>query len=119
MARPKVAGRDMPSRHVRARGFKRDQKIPELAKERTESKKASSNRRVPIDPTIPSWKRGVYMAINSFLASHDVDRMGVANITTEDKENEHNESQNDNLGTIVEFQANASDNSSPTNGASV
>ena len=91
MARLKVPGRDMPPRHIRARDFKRDEKIVELAKERRESKKASSSRRVPIDPTIPSWKRGVYTAINSFLASHDGERMVVANIAAEAKANEHNE----------------------------
>jgi len=67
MARPKVAERDVPPRHVRARDFKRDEKIAKLAKERRESKKASSSRKVPIDPTIPSWKRGVYTVINSFF----------------------------------------------------
>jgi len=48
-----------------------------------------------------------------------VDKMGVANITTEAKENEHNENQNDNPGTIVEFQANSSGSNTPTNGESM
>uniref|UniRef100_M1DZ00 Uncharacterized protein n=1 Tax=Solanum tuberosum TaxID=4113 RepID=M1DZ00_SOLTU len=103
MARPKVVGTDMPPRHIRARDFKKDEKIVESKKERRESKKASSSRRVPIDPTIPSWKRRVYTAIDSFLVSHDGDRMVSANIATEAKANEHNENQNDNPGTIVEF----------------
>ncbi|XP_049394904.1 uncharacterized protein LOC125859251 [Solanum stenotomum] len=45
--------------------------------------------------------------------------MGAANITTEAKANENNENQNDNPVTIVEFEAKASGNSSPTDGASV
>uniref|UniRef100_M1DS33 Uncharacterized protein n=1 Tax=Solanum tuberosum TaxID=4113 RepID=M1DS33_SOLTU len=119
MARPNVAGRNMPPRHKRARDFKRDEKIVELAKERRESKKASSSKRVPIDPTIPLWKRGVYTGINSFLESHEGDKTVAANIAAENKANEHNENQNDNPGTIVEYQANKSGNNTPTDGASV
>uniref|UniRef100_M1DQT4 Uncharacterized protein n=1 Tax=Solanum tuberosum TaxID=4113 RepID=M1DQT4_SOLTU len=103
MVRLKVAGNEMPPRQVRARDFKRDEKIAELAKEIRESKKASSSRRVPIDPTIPSLKCGVCTAVNSFLASHDVDRMVAASIVAETRASEHNENQNDNPGTIVEF----------------
>uniref|UniRef100_M1DY23 Integrase core domain containing protein n=1 Tax=Solanum tuberosum TaxID=4113 RepID=M1DY23_SOLTU len=114
MARPKVAGRDMPPRHIREKYFKRDKKIVELAKKRRESKKASSSRRVPIDPTIPSWKCRVHRAINSFLVSHEGDIMVDTNIVAEAKENEHNENQNDNPGTIFEFLANASGNNTTT-----
>uniref|UniRef100_M1DF25 Uncharacterized protein n=1 Tax=Solanum tuberosum TaxID=4113 RepID=M1DF25_SOLTU len=108
----------MTPRHIGERDFKRDEKIAKLAKERRESKKASSSRRIPIDHTIPSWKRGSYTAINSFLASHDIDRMVPNKITTESRANEHNENQNENSGTIVEFQTNASGNSALTDGAS-
>ena len=45
----------MPPRHVRARDFKREEKIVELTKERKESKKATASGMIPIDPTIPSW----------------------------------------------------------------
>uniref|UniRef100_M1DBT9 Uncharacterized protein n=1 Tax=Solanum tuberosum TaxID=4113 RepID=M1DBT9_SOLTU len=109
----------MPPRLIRERDFKRDEKIVELAKQRSESKKASSRRIVPIDPTIPSWKRKAYTTINSFLASHDEERMVAANIAAEAKENENSENQNENSGTIVEFQANTSGNNTPTNGANV
>uniref|UniRef100_M1DPV1 Uncharacterized protein n=1 Tax=Solanum tuberosum TaxID=4113 RepID=M1DPV1_SOLTU len=119
MARPKVTGRDMPPRHIRARDFKRDEKVAGLAKERRESKTASSSRRVPIDPTIPSWKRGFYKAINFFFVSHDMDIMVAATIAAEARSNEQNENKNDNTGTIVEFQANASSNNAPIDGASV
>uniref|UniRef100_M1DZY9 Uncharacterized protein n=1 Tax=Solanum tuberosum TaxID=4113 RepID=M1DZY9_SOLTU len=101
----------MPPRHVRAREFKRDEKIAELAKERKESKKASASRKTPIDPAIPSWKRGFYTAIDSFLAGHEVDIMVAGNIATE--------ARNDSPGTIVAFQANASGNDASTNGASM
>ena len=67
-ARPNVEGRDMSSRQVRAWEFKRDKNIGELAKERREKKKKSSSKRVPIDPTIPSWKCGVSTTINSLMA---------------------------------------------------
>uniref|UniRef100_M1DYA6 Uncharacterized protein n=1 Tax=Solanum tuberosum TaxID=4113 RepID=M1DYA6_SOLTU len=119
MGRPKVVGRDMSPRHVRARDFKRDEKIAELAKERRESKKASASRRIPIDPTILSWRRGLYTAADSFLAAHDVDKMVEANIAVEARTKEHNETQNDNPGAIVEFQANAAGNNAPIDEASV
>uniref|UniRef100_M1BHZ6 Integrase core domain containing protein n=1 Tax=Solanum tuberosum TaxID=4113 RepID=M1BHZ6_SOLTU len=119
MARPKVAGKDMSPRHVRARDFKRDEKIAELVIERKESKKASVSRRIPIDPTIHSWKRGLHITINSFWAAHELDKMIAAHIAVEVRANEHNATQNDNPGTIVEFQANASGNDAPTDGASV
>uniref|UniRef100_M1DYT6 Uncharacterized protein n=1 Tax=Solanum tuberosum TaxID=4113 RepID=M1DYT6_SOLTU len=113
MGRPKVAGRDRPPRQVRARDFKKDEKIAELAKERRESKKASASRKIPIDPAIPSWRRKLYTTANSFLAAHDVDRMVEANIAAEARTKEHNETQNDNLGAIVEFQTNATGNNAP------
>uniref|UniRef100_M1DP76 Putative plant transposon protein domain-containing protein n=1 Tax=Solanum tuberosum TaxID=4113 RepID=M1DP76_SOLTU len=117
MERPKVAGRDMPPRHVRGRDLKRDERIVEVAKERRESKKASASRRIPMDPAIPSWRRGLYTAANFFLAAHDVDRMVEANIAAEARTKEHNETQNDNPGAIVEFQANAAGKNASTDEA--
>uniref|UniRef100_M1DAN9 Uncharacterized protein n=1 Tax=Solanum tuberosum TaxID=4113 RepID=M1DAN9_SOLTU len=119
MGRSKVAGRYMPPRHVNARDFKRDEKIAELTKERRESKKASASRRIPIDPAIPSWRRGLYTAANSFLVAHEVDRMVEANIVAEARTNEHNETQNDNPGAIVEFQANPAGNNALIDEASM
>uniref|UniRef100_M1DC18 Uncharacterized protein n=1 Tax=Solanum tuberosum TaxID=4113 RepID=M1DC18_SOLTU len=110
MGKPKVVGRDMPPRHVRATDFKRDEKIAKLTKERRESKKASASGRIPIDPTMPSWRRRLYTAANSFLAAHDVDRMVEAKVAAEARTKEHNETQNDNPGAIVEFQTNAAGN---------
>ena len=85
MARPNVEGRDMLSRQVRAWDFKRDKKIAELAKKRKENKKTSSSKTVPIDPTIPSWKCGVYTAINFLMAAQNLDRMIADNIAAEAK----------------------------------
>ena len=48
-----------------------------------------------------------------------MDTMVDANVVAKARANEHNENQNDNSGTIVEFQANASGNSAPKDGASV
>uniref|UniRef100_M1DUF1 Uncharacterized protein n=1 Tax=Solanum tuberosum TaxID=4113 RepID=M1DUF1_SOLTU len=104
MARPKVAEREMLPRQVRARDFKRDEKIAKLAKERKKSKKASASRRIPVDPTIPSWKRGFYTATNSFKEAHELGEMIVTNIAAEARADAPNVTQNDNPGTIVEFQ---------------
>uniref|UniRef100_M1D814 Uncharacterized protein n=1 Tax=Solanum tuberosum TaxID=4113 RepID=M1D814_SOLTU len=99
MGRPKFAGRNMSPRHIRARNFERDAKKAEIAKERRENKKAGRSRRIPIDPTIPSWKHGFFTAIHSFLVAHDLDnyRKSVAA-----------ESSGETPETIVNFQADAS-----------
>uniref|UniRef100_M1D8D2 Uncharacterized protein n=1 Tax=Solanum tuberosum TaxID=4113 RepID=M1D8D2_SOLTU len=110
MGKPKVAGRDMPPRHARARDFKRDEKIAELSKERKESKKASASGRIPIDPTIPSWRHRLYTTANFFLAARDVDRMVEAKVATEARTKKHNETQYDNPGAIIELQTNAAGN---------
>uniref|UniRef100_M1DEG2 Uncharacterized protein n=1 Tax=Solanum tuberosum TaxID=4113 RepID=M1DEG2_SOLTU len=115
MGKPKVVGRDMPPQHARARGFKRDEKIAELTKERKESKKANASGRIPIDPTIPSWRRRLHTSTNSFLAAHDVDRIAEAKVAAEARTKKHNETQNDNPGAIVEFQTNAIGNNALTN----
>ena len=85
MARPNVEDKDMLSRQLRAWEFKRDKKIAELAKKRNEKKKTTSSKRVPIDPTIPSWKCRVYTAINSLMAAQNMERMIANNIAAESK----------------------------------
>uniref|UniRef100_M1DJ64 Integrase core domain containing protein n=1 Tax=Solanum tuberosum TaxID=4113 RepID=M1DJ64_SOLTU len=83
MARPKVAGRNMPPRHIRAQNSKRDAGTTDHTKVRSENKKASSSRRIPIDPNAPLWARGFINAIHSFGEAHDLDKMVEANIATE------------------------------------
>uniref|UniRef100_M1DUB5 Uncharacterized protein n=1 Tax=Solanum tuberosum TaxID=4113 RepID=M1DUB5_SOLTU len=66
MARPKVTGRNEPPRSVRACEFKEDEKKAELARQRKHTKEARARRRIPIDPTIPPWRRGFYTTIDFF-----------------------------------------------------
>uniref|UniRef100_M1DFM7 Uncharacterized protein n=1 Tax=Solanum tuberosum TaxID=4113 RepID=M1DFM7_SOLTU len=109
MARPKVAGRNEPPWNVKAREFKEDEKKTELARQRKYTKEDRARRRIPIDPTIPPWRRGFYTTIDSFLAAHYVDRMGEDNIAAEAKANENNANQNGNTSeAIVLYQADAS-----------
>lgn len=83
MARQKVTGRDNPSKQEIAREFTRDEKIKKLAKEKIYKNKESFRKMFPIDPTIPSWKRGFIYAINAFNAIHDVGEMVEVNIVVE------------------------------------
>uniref|UniRef100_M1DK67 Uncharacterized protein n=1 Tax=Solanum tuberosum TaxID=4113 RepID=M1DK67_SOLTU len=109
MARPKVTGRNEPPRNIRAREFKEDEKKAKLARQRKYTKEARAKRKTLIDPTIPLWRHGFYTAVDSFLAAHDMDRMGEANIAAEAKANENNANQNGNTsGAIVLYQADAS-----------
>uniref|UniRef100_M1DHU2 Integrase core domain containing protein n=1 Tax=Solanum tuberosum TaxID=4113 RepID=M1DHU2_SOLTU len=76
MARLKVAGRNRPPRHIRAINFKKDEKATNQYKPDNEGKKPSANRKTnPRDPTVPSWRRGFFTAIHSFLAAHDFDNL--------------------------------------------
>lgn len=73
--RKKVRGRNDPPRNVRAREFKAHENKEELARQKKYTKEARSKRRILVDPTFPSWIRGLYNAINNFLSAHDkIDR---------------------------------------------
>uniref|UniRef100_M1DEK4 Integrase core domain containing protein n=1 Tax=Solanum tuberosum TaxID=4113 RepID=M1DEK4_SOLTU len=74
MARPKVAGRIMPPRQIRAKNFRKDTNEVNPPKMGSEGKHPSSSKiSVPRDPNVPSWTRAFYTALHSFLAAHDLD----------------------------------------------
>uniref|UniRef100_M1DBP0 Uncharacterized protein n=1 Tax=Solanum tuberosum TaxID=4113 RepID=M1DBP0_SOLTU len=105
MARPKVAGRNDPPRHIRAGEFKKDEKKAELARQRKYTKEARAKRRIPIDPNVPLWDRSFVNAIHAFGEAHEIDQMIAANLAAEANAKANNENQNNNtLGTIVSLQ---------------
>uniref|UniRef100_M1DHP8 Uncharacterized protein n=1 Tax=Solanum tuberosum TaxID=4113 RepID=M1DHP8_SOLTU len=81
MAKSNVAGRDLSPRHIRAQNFKRDAEKPNKTKAKSKSKEASSSRRIPIDPNVPSWTRGFINVVHSFGATHGLDNMVKVNLT--------------------------------------
>uniref|UniRef100_M1DX07 Uncharacterized protein n=1 Tax=Solanum tuberosum TaxID=4113 RepID=M1DX07_SOLTU len=95
---PKVTGRNVPPRHIRAQNSRRDAGTTDQPKARSENKKASSSRRIPIDSNVPLWARGFINAIHAFGEAHDLNNMAKANIdtTTEANTNNENQSRNDN-----------------------
>uniref|UniRef100_M1DM86 Uncharacterized protein n=1 Tax=Solanum tuberosum TaxID=4113 RepID=M1DM86_SOLTU len=82
MVRSKVAGIDIPPRHIRSQKFRREAEKPNKTKAKTKSKEASSSRRIPTDPTVPSWARGFINVIHTFGPSHDFDEMIMCNLAT-------------------------------------
>jgi len=96
MARSKVAGRNDPPRHIRAREFKKDEKKAELARQRKYTNEARAKRRIPIDPNVPSWARSFVNAIRAFGAAQEIDQMIAANLAAEAKAEANNEDQNNN-----------------------
>uniref|UniRef100_M1DX06 Integrase core domain containing protein n=1 Tax=Solanum tuberosum TaxID=4113 RepID=M1DX06_SOLTU len=94
MAKSKVAGRDVPPRHIRAQNFSRDAEKPNKTKAKSKSKEARSSRRIPIDLNLPSWTRGFINVVHAFGAAHDLDNMVKANLTAAAEA--ENQSQNGN-----------------------
>uniref|UniRef100_M1DP16 Uncharacterized protein n=1 Tax=Solanum tuberosum TaxID=4113 RepID=M1DP16_SOLTU len=108
MARPKVAGRNDPPRHIRAREFKNDEKKAVLARQRKYTKESRVKRRIPIDPNVPPWARSLVNAIRAFGAAHEIDQMIAAYPAAEAKAEANNEDQNNNTPrTIVSLQGDA------------
>uniref|UniRef100_M1DJM5 Uncharacterized protein n=1 Tax=Solanum tuberosum TaxID=4113 RepID=M1DJM5_SOLTU len=102
MARLKVAGRDDPPRHARAREFRKEEKRAKMARQRKYTKEAREKRRIPFDHNVRPCGRSLVNAIHSFRASQEIDQMIATNIDIEDKAKANNGDQNDNaLGTIV------------------
>jgi len=100
MTTPKVAGRDMPPRKIRAKNFSKNTKAIYPPKMDNEGKKPSTSKRTnPRDPTIPSWSRGFFTAIHSFLAAHDLDNLSKSAAA---------ESSEEAPETIIKFQADTS-----------
>ena len=88
----------MPPRHIKAQNSRRDAGTSDHLKARSENKKASSSRRIPINPNVPLWARGFINVMHAFGAAHDLDNMANANIAaaTEANTDNENQSQNDN-----------------------
>uniref|UniRef100_M1DHP5 Integrase core domain containing protein n=1 Tax=Solanum tuberosum TaxID=4113 RepID=M1DHP5_SOLTU len=94
MARSKVAGRDVPPRHIIAQNFRRDEEKPIKTKAKSKSKESSSSRMISIDPNVPSWTQGFINVVHAFGVAHDLDNMVKANLAATAKA--ENQSQNDN-----------------------
>uniref|UniRef100_M1DG85 Uncharacterized protein n=1 Tax=Solanum tuberosum TaxID=4113 RepID=M1DG85_SOLTU len=108
MARPKVARRNDPPRHIREREFKNDEKKAELARQRKYTKEDRAKRQIPIDPNVPPWAQSLVNAIRAFEPAHDIDQMIATNLAAEAKAEANNEDQNNNTtGTIVSLQGDA------------
>uniref|UniRef100_M1DK74 Integrase core domain containing protein n=1 Tax=Solanum tuberosum TaxID=4113 RepID=M1DK74_SOLTU len=94
MGRSKVAERDVPPQHIRAQNFRRDAEKSNNTKAKSKSKDASSSRRIPIDPNVPSWTQGFINVVHAFGTTHDLDNMVKANLAAAAEA--ENPSQNDN-----------------------
>jgi len=68
--------------------------MPNKTKEKRKCKEASSSRRIPIDPNVPSWTQGFINVVHAFRAVHDLDNMVKANLAAAAEA--ENQSQNDN-----------------------
>uniref|UniRef100_M1DD69 Uncharacterized protein n=1 Tax=Solanum tuberosum TaxID=4113 RepID=M1DD69_SOLTU len=71
MARSKVAGRNGPHKHIRARESKKDEKKAELARQRKYNNEARAKRRIPINTNVPSWARCFVNTIRAFRAAQE------------------------------------------------
>jgi len=102
MARPKVARRDMPSRQTRAKNFRKNTKAIDPPKTDNEGKKPSASKKTNHrDPTSPSWRRGFFTAIHSFLVAHDLDSLSksATNVPPEETSSTDSQIQSDTSGT--------------------
>uniref|UniRef100_M1DCH6 Uncharacterized protein n=1 Tax=Solanum tuberosum TaxID=4113 RepID=M1DCH6_SOLTU len=105
MARPKVAGRDDPPRHVRAREFRKEEKRAEMARKRKYTKEARKKRRITFDLNVRPCDRSLVNAVHAFRATHEINQMIAANLAIEAKAKANSGDKNDNaLGTIVLLQ---------------
>lgn len=110
IGRLKVAW-DMTPRQVRSTNFKKSKKEKNPPKMENEEKMPNTGKRTnPSDPTIPSWKHGVFTAIHSFLATHDLDNFNKLFAS---------ESFEEALGTIIPCHACKSDNDAQTHKVTV
>jgi len=76
-----------------------------------EGKKPSAIKRTnPRDPTIPLWRHGFLIALQSFLAAHDLDNLSKSFAA---------ESSEEAPGAIIKFQADTSGTAAQTDGATV
>uniref|UniRef100_M1E1B5 Uncharacterized protein n=1 Tax=Solanum tuberosum TaxID=4113 RepID=M1E1B5_SOLTU len=99
----------MPPRQIREKYFRKDTNEVNPPKTGSKGKKPSYNKRsIPRDPTVPSWTRGIYTAIHSFLAVHYLDNFSKS-VVAEPSEVAP--------GTIIQVQANISGTDAQTDGA--
>uniref|UniRef100_M1DAW4 Uncharacterized protein n=1 Tax=Solanum tuberosum TaxID=4113 RepID=M1DAW4_SOLTU len=109
MARPKVAGRDMPPRQTREKNFRKNTKAIGPPKIDNEGKKPNASKKTNHrDPTILSWRRGFFTAINSFLEAHDLDNLSKS-VAAESSEEAPR--------TIIKFQSDTSSTDALADGA--
>ena len=98
----------MPPRQTRAKNFRKNIKAIDPPKTDNEGRKPSASKKTNHrDPTIPSWRRGFFIAIHSFLAAHDLDNLSKSVAAESSKEAP---------GAIIKFQADILGTNAQTDG---